>query len=202
MFRVELYGAVRRAVTVDGLSHREAARRFGVHRNTISKMLQYSAPPGYRRRERPVSPKLGPHIAWIDAVLEADRGVHAKQRHTAQRLFDRLRAEEGYTGGYTIVREYVASATLRSREMFVPLSHRPGHAQADFGEADAIIAGQKVRFHYFCMDLPHSDDAFVKAYQAETAEAFYDGHVSAFAYSAAFRSRSCTIIPSSRCPRS
>ena len=104
MFRVELYGAVRRAVTVDGLSHREAARRFGVHRNTISKMLQYSAPPGYRRRERPVSPKLGPHIAWIDAVLESDRGVHAKQRHTAQRLFDRLRAEEGYTGGYTIVR--------------------------------------------------------------------------------------------------
>jgi transposase len=49
MFRVELYGAVRRAVMVDGLSHREAARRFGVHRNTISKMLQYSAPPGYRR---------------------------------------------------------------------------------------------------------------------------------------------------------
>jgi transposase len=182
VFTVELYGAVRRAVMVDGLSHREVARRFGVHRNTISKMLQYSAPPGYRRRERPVSPKLGPHIAWIDAVLESDRGVHAKQRHTAQRIFDRLRAEEGYTGGYTIVREYVASATLRSREMFVPLSHRPGHAQADFGEADAIIAGQKVRFHYFCMDLPQSDDAFVKAYPRETAEAFCDGHVSAFFY--------------------
>jgi transposase len=182
VFTVELYGAVRRAVMVDGLSHREVARRFGVHRNTISKMLQYSAPPGYRRRERPVSPKLGPHIAWIDAVLESDRGVHAKQRHTAQRIFDRLRAEEGYTGGYTIVREYVASATLRSHEMFVPLSHRPGHAQADFGEADAIIAGQKVRFHYFCMDLPQSDDAFVKAYPRETAEAFCDGHVSAFFY--------------------
>jgi transposase len=182
VFTVELYGAVRRAVMVDGLSHREVARRFGVHRNTISKMLQYSAPPGYRRRERPASPKLGPHIAWIDAVLESDRGVHAKQRHTAQRIFDRLRAEEGYTGGYTIVREYVASATLRSREMFVPLSHRPGHAQADFGEADAIIAGQKVRFHYFCMDLPQSDDAFVKAYPRETAEAFCDGHVSAFFY--------------------
>jgi len=69
---VELYGAVRRAVMVDGVSHREAARRFGVHRNTISKMLQYSALPGYRRRERPVSPKLGPHIAWIDAVLERE----------------------------------------------------------------------------------------------------------------------------------
>jgi hypothetical protein len=121
-------------------------------------MLQYSASPGYRRREAVVSPKLGPHIAWIDAVLEADRGVHAKQRHTAPRLFDRLRTEEGYSGGYTVVREYVASATLCSREMFVPLSHRPRHAQADFGETDAYIAGQKVRFHYFCMDLPQSSE--------------------------------------------
>jgi hypothetical protein len=78
------------------------------------------------------------------------------------------------------VREYVAQATLRSREMFVPLSHRPGHAQADFGEADGYIAGKKVRFHYLCMDLPHSDGCFVKAYRAETAEAFCDGHVAAF----------------------
>ncbi len=179
---MELYGAVRRAVMVDGLSHREAARRFGVHRNTISKMLQYSAPPGYRRREAAVSPKLGPHIAWIDAVLEADRGVHTKQRHTAQRLFDRLRAEEGYTGGYTVVREYVAAATLRTREMFVPLSHRPGHAQADFGEADGYIGGKLLRFHYFCMDLPQSDDGFVEAYPAEIAEAFCEGHNSAFDY--------------------
>jgi transposase len=82
--------------------------------------------------------------------------------------------------GYTIVREYVAAEMLRSREMFVPLSHRPGHAQADFGEADGYIGGKKVRFHYFCVDLPHSDGCFVKAYPAETAEAFCDGHVAAF----------------------
>jgi hypothetical protein len=69
---------------------------------------------------------------------------------------------------------------LRLREMFVPLSHRPGQAQADFGQADAYIAGKKVRFHYFCVDLPHSDGCFVKAYPAETAEAFCDGHVAAF----------------------
>ena len=150
---MELYGAVRRAVMVDGLSHREAARRFGVHRNTVSKMLQYSTPPGYRRREAAVSPKVGPHLAWIDAMLESDRSVHAKQRHTAQRHSIGCGAEEGYTGGHTIVREYVAAATLRSREVFVPLSHRPGHVQADFGEADAIIAGEKMRFHYFCMDF-------------------------------------------------
>ena len=182
MFTVELYARIRRAVMVDGLSRREAAIRFGVHRNTITKMLQFSVPPGYRRRERPASKKLGSQMAWIDALLEADRSVHKKQRHTAQRIFERLRDERGFSGGYTIVREYVAEATSRSREMFVPLSHRPGHAQADFGEADGYIGGKKVRFHYFCMDLPHSDGCFVKAYPAETAEAFCDGHVAAFGF--------------------
>ena len=63
---MELYAGIRRAVMVDGLSRREAAKRFGVHRNTISKMLQFSVPPGYRRRERPASKKLGPYMAWID----------------------------------------------------------------------------------------------------------------------------------------
>jgi transposase len=180
MFTVELYAKIRRAVMVDGLSRREAARRFGIHRNTIAKMLQFSVPPGYRRRERPLSKKLGSYMAWIDSVLEGDRSVHKKQRHTAHRIFERLRDERGFSGGYTIVREYVAEQALRTREMFVPLSHRPGHAQADFGEADGYIGGKKVRFHYFCMDLPHSDGCFVKAYPAETAEAFCDGHVAAF----------------------
>jgi transposase len=164
----------------DGLSRREAAKWFGVHRNTVTKMLSFSVPPGYRRRERPASKKLGPYIAWIDAILEGDSQVHKKQRHTAYRIFERLRDEQGFTGGYTIVREHVAAARLQAREMFVPLSHRPGHGQADFGEADGYIGGKKVRFHYFCMDLPHSDGCFVKAYPAETAEAFCDGHLAAF----------------------
>jgi transposase len=180
MFTVELYAKIRRAVMVEGLSRREAARRFGVHRNTITKMLTFSVPPGYRRGARPPSKKLGPHMAWIDAILEGDGQVHKKQRHTARRIFERLRDEQGFSGGYTIVREYVAKAMLRRREIFVPLSHRPGHAQADFGEADGYIGGKKIRFHYFCMDLPHSDGCFVKAYPAETAEAFCDGHVAAF----------------------
>ena len=65
MFTVELYAGIRRAVMVDGLSHWEAAQRFDVHRNTISKMLQFSVPPGYRRRERPASKTLGP---WCGSI--------------------------------------------------------------------------------------------------------------------------------------
>ena len=76
-------------------------------------------------------------MAWIDAILEGDSQVHKKQRHSAHRIFERLRDEQGF-----IVREYVAKAMLGRREMFVPLSHRPGHAQADFGEADGYIGGK------------------------------------------------------------
>jgi transposase len=99
MFTVALYARIRCAVRVDGLSRREAARWFGVHRNTITKRLQVSVPPGDRRRERPASKKLSPQRAWIDAILEADRGVPKKQRHTAQRIFERLRDERGLSGG-------------------------------------------------------------------------------------------------------
>ena len=66
--------------------------------------------------------------------------------------------------------------------MFVPLSHAPGHAQCDFGEALVVIGGVERKAHCFVLDLPHSDGCFVKAYPAETTEAFLDGHVSAFAF--------------------
>ncbi len=117
----------------------------------------------------------------IDAILEADRQVPRKQRHTAKRIFERLRDEHGFDGQYTIVKDYVRERRRRTQEMFVPLSHAPGHAQYDFGEARVIIGGVERKAHYLVLDLPHSDGCFVKAYPAETTEAFLDGHVSAFA---------------------
>ena len=68
---------------VEGKSEREAARYFGVHRQTVKKMCQYAMPPGYRRKSAPVSPKLAAFTGIIDAILEADKTVHAKQRLTA-----------------------------------------------------------------------------------------------------------------------
>jgi transposase len=165
---------------VEGRSEREAARLFGIHRNTVRKMCAYSVPPGYRRAREPISPKLAPFVAFINTILEADKQVHAKQRHTVVRILERLREEHRFSGSYTIVREYVHSVTTRQREMFMPLTHRPGHAQVDFGEADGYIGGKKIRYHYFCLDLPHSDAIFVKAYPAEVTEAFLDGHIAAF----------------------
>ena len=98
MYRVELYARVRRACHVEGMSTREASRVFGVDRKTVRKMLSFSVPPGYRRSAPPRRPKLGPFTGIIDRILEDDRTSHRKQRHTAKRIFDRLRDEYGFTG--------------------------------------------------------------------------------------------------------
>ena len=182
MYGVELYARVRRACHVEGMSAREASRVYGLDRKTVRKMLAFSVPPGYRRSQPARHPKLDPFIGIIDGILEEDRGRPAKQHHTAKRIFDRLRAEHGFAGGYTIVKDYVRERRRRSREMFVPLHHDPGHAQVDFGEAKAVIAGVERKVHFFAMDLPHSDACFVKAYPAESSEAFCDGHVSAIGF--------------------
>jgi transposase len=145
-------------------------------------MMTFSVPPGYVRSKPPVRPKLDAFIAIIDKILVDDKNQPKKQQHTSKRIFERLRDESGFTGGITIVKDYVAGWQQRSREMFVPLLHPPGHAQADFGEAIAIIGGVERKIHYFAFDLPHSDAIFVVGYPAETTEAFCDGHVQAFAF--------------------
>jgi transposase len=182
MKAVDLYARVRRACHVDGMSQRRAARVFGIDPKTVAKMLRFSVPPGYRRSKPPARPKLDGFTGVIDRILEEDRGRPRKQRHTARRIFQRLRAEHGFAGGETIVKAYVRERRLQGREVFVPLVHPPGHGQADFGEAVAVVGGEERRIHFFCLDLPHSDAGFVKAYPAETAEAFCDGHGAAFAF--------------------
>ena len=182
MYSVELYNRVRRACHVDGMSERGAARHFGIDRKTVSKILKHSVPPGYRRECTPVRPKLDPFVAIIDQILRDDMSRIKKQRHTAKRIHERLRDEHGFTGGITIVTDYVREKRRRTREVFVPLSHAPGHAQVDFGETVGVIGGAECKLHYFAMALPHSDAFFIKAYPAETTEAFCDGHNCAFAF--------------------
>lgn len=179
---VELYGRVRYAVQIEGLSHREAARQFGIDPRTVAKMVKFSVPPGYVRKKPPARPKLDPFILVIDGILLDDKSRPKKQQHTAKRIFERLRDEYGFTGGITIVKDYVAGWHRRAQEMFVPLEHPPGHAQVDFGEAIGIIGGVERKIHFFAFDLPHSDACFVAGYPAETTEAFCDGHIRAFAF--------------------
>ena len=60
--------------------------------------------------------------------MDEDLTLPKKQRHTAKRIYDRLRDEYRFTGKYTIVKDYVRERRRRGQEMFVPLSHPPGHA--------------------------------------------------------------------------
>ena len=134
MFAVEVYAAVRRFVFVEGNSRREAARVFGLSRETVGKMCRFSLPPGYTRTKPVTKPKLGLLLPVIDAILDADLTAPVKQRHTAKRIFERLRDEHGFAGGYTVVKDYVRIARGRLRETFVPLSHPWGpHAASRMG---------------------------------------------------------------------
>ena len=99
---MDLYSRVRHAVLIEGMSRREAARVFGIDRRTVDKMLRFSVPPGYRRSEPPRRPKLDPFTGIIDAILEADKTVPKKQKHTSKRVFERLRDEHSYDGGQAL----------------------------------------------------------------------------------------------------
>ena len=182
MHHVELYAQVRRYVAVDGHSRRAAAKTFGISRDMVAKMMRHALPPGYRRVAPVVRPKLDPYMGFIEEILKSDQTKHRKQRHTARRIFQRLRAEHGYTGGYTVVKDAVRAHEIRHREMFVPLVHPPGNAQVDFGEAVVVVAGVEQKGHFLAMDLPHSDAPFVMIFPKETTEAFCLGHVEAFAW--------------------
>ncbi len=197
MLDVDTYLKVRTAVQIEGLSQRAAARRFGIDPRTVAKMMSFSVPPGYVRSKPPVRPKLDAFVGILDKILADDKSVHRKQHHTSKRIFERLRDEHGFTGGITIVKDYVAGVQQRAQEMFVPLVHPPGHAQADFGEAVAFIGGVEQKIHYFAFDLAHSDANFVVAYPAETTEAFCDGHVQAFAFFGALAEPGKAGVPKS-----
>ena len=101
MHTVELYRKVRLACR-DGMSERAAGRHFGISRESVKKMLCFSVPPGYRRTAPVRRPKLDGFSEIIDQWLKDDPDQPRKQRHTAKRIFDRLRAEHGFSGGYTI----------------------------------------------------------------------------------------------------
>jgi transposase len=176
------WAEIRRRVLVDGQSKRSVCREFDIHWDTLQKILNHPEPPGYRRNAPRPRTKLEPFLPVIHQILEEDRKAPKKQRHTARRIFERLRDEHGYTGGKTIVKQAVAAWKGTRAEVFIPLTHRPGEAQVDFGEAEVTLDGQSTKVALFVMTLPYSDAIFVSAFPRECTEAFLEGHVRAFAF--------------------
>jgi transposase len=177
---MEIWVEIRRRVLTGEISKRQACVEYEIHWQTLKKILAHEEPPGFRASASRAKPKLGPFLPIIHQILDADRTAPRKQRHTAERIFQRLRDEHGYTGCASIVRAAVAEWRQGQSEVFVPLTHPPGEAQVDFGQAEVVIAGEAVTAAYFVMTLPHSDAFFVRAYPKECTETFQDGHVRAF----------------------
>jgi transposase len=172
------WSEIRRRVLVEGVSRRQVLRETGMHWRTLRKILTHSEPPGYRQQQPRPRKKLGAFLERIQQILKEDQALPRKQRHTAKRIWERLR-EAGFTGGYTVVKDAVRELTQKSQEVFVPLTHPPGEAQVDFGHALAKVNGRLRKVAFFVMALPYSDASFVMAFERECTETFWEGHARA-----------------------
>ena len=178
---MEWWTEIRRKVVVEGVSKRAIVREYGIHWDTLEKVLTHSSPPGYRMKGERPKPKIGPYLARIRQILEEDKAAPGKQRHTAKRIFERIRGE-GYEGGYTQVKEAVRTIKQITREVFVPLVHRPGEAQADFGHALVRERGALRKVVLFVMTLAYSDAVFIQVFERICIEVVWEAHLRAFEF--------------------
>jgi transposase len=183
MLTVDEYERIRRKHLVDGMTQRAISRELGYARNTVAKAIANPIPPGYRLSQPRAKPKIDPVKPIIDAWLAEDRTKPRKQRHTAQRIFERLRDEHKFNGDPSTVRRYVRLAKRHLREVYMPLAFEPGEeAQVDWHDGWIEENGVERKAQFFCMRLCYSKASFVWPYERANLESFLDGHVRAFAY--------------------
>jgi len=171
----------------DGESKSAIARALGIDRKTVRKYLladDFSPPPPAPKPSKSI---IEAYRVIVDEWLEADRHVFHKQRHTAKRIFDRLKDEQGYRGSYGPVQRYVQSRKeqmKRARPVDEPLDliWEPGSMQVDFGQADFDFDAQRLRKHYLTMDYPYSNAGFTQLFSGESAECVCQGLKDTFEY--------------------
>jgi len=178
---MQMWTEIRRRVLVEGVSKRQIQRETGLHFRTLEKILTFSEPPGYRLKGTRPQPKIGSYLERIRQIIKDDKQFPRKQRHTAKRIFDCLRAE-GYTGGETQVKKAVREIKRKNREVFMPLLHRPGEAQVDFGYAVVKENNWLRKVVFFVMSLPFSDAIFVQVFERICMEVFQEAHRRAFEF--------------------
>lgn len=169
MYQVAVYDQIRRLYYVEGKSQRAISKEYGISRKTIKKMLNNAVPLGYCQQKEVSLPRIGPYQEIIGQILEEDKDAPSKQRHSGRRIYERLRQEQGYEGSYSAVQRYIRKYKPQIKEVFIPLSHPLGSAQADFGEAYVRMSGELVKVHYCVISLMNSGRYFVQAYPQERA---------------------------------
>ena len=179
---MENWAEIRRRVLAEGQSKRSVCREFDIHWDTLQKILVHAGPPGYRRTAPRPRPKIDPLLPVIHQILDDDKKAPRKQRHTAKRVFERLRDEHGYNGKLTIVKEAVAGMETDSApRSSSPCPTVPERPRSTSGQAEVTLNGQPTTVTLFVMTLPYSDALFVSAFPREcNPSAFLEGHVRAF----------------------
>jgi transposase len=189
MLRVDQVHVIRHKVLVEGRSQRQVAKEFAISRVTVRKYLEKSVPVRKETgpRTRPVWEQVAPRIEAL--LAESGRWTAGKQQLTATRLHELL-VGEGHRVGVTLVKEAVAEWKRQRREVFVPLTYRPGDlAEVDFFEVYVDVAGRRQKAWLFLMRLMYSGRDFAWIYERQDQVSFLDGHVRAFAHFAGVPTR-------------
>ena len=179
---MELWSEIRRRVVTGELSLRQACSEYGLNFRTVRKIVRHSEPPPFHAPPPRAKPVLGPFLAIVQQIIDDDRHAPPKQRHTARRIYERLRDEHDYLGCASIVRDAVRLYKQSQAEVFVPLLHPPGQAQCDFGRAEVVVAGLRHKAALFVLTLPHSNARFGCLFPRECTESFHEGHARAFTF--------------------
>jgi transposase len=183
MITVDQKEIIRREYFIKRKSMRQIAREFHHSRKTIHKAIKDPGIPVYTRKKAHGKPVTGPYLPIIKQWLEEDRQRPPKQRHTAKRIYDRLREEYGFSGGERTVRREVSLLREKIPDSHVPQTYRPADgATFDFGEARVVMDGTERKVHLACMRLDYSSKFFVCALPSERSEGLYASHIDAFEY--------------------
>jgi len=181
MVHVDEYARIRQAHRQEQMSIRELARRFHHSRRKIRDILAHPEPKPYQRR--PLPSVLDPFKSLIDAILKDDEQAPRKQRHTAAKIFRRLRDERGYGGSYERVRRYLLSQGVRQGETFIPLDHDPGQRlECDFGHIYVDFPDGRRLVPVLMTTGAYSNCPFALALPSEKTEAILHGLVEALAF--------------------
>ena len=182
---VEIYQQIRK-FHLEGKSQRQIAKILGISRNTVKKYWEGEAVP-WERKDYPIRKArvITNNVElFIKSCFKEDEVLNLKkQKHTAQRIYDRLVEEHNFQGSSSSVRRAVNRIRDKTTIAYVPLSFPIADAlQVDWGEATIHLNGQKTKINLFCAKLCYSNAPFVVAYLRQNEESFLEAFTQAFQY--------------------